>query len=166
MSKNNNVLASNPLDFMFGGEQPKADNEKAPEPEPAVKKPVVKKPAPVVAAPAPERQEPEEEPPETLRVVPQKAPAAPPKPARKRRRKPAPPPAPEAEGEGSRSQLNRIGTIQQPYTRSDGTQTRQASVTLPVELLKRLGHCSIDTGMKTSQIVRHALESYFDEQGY
>ena len=67
---------------------------------------------------------------------------------------------------GASSVRNRIGTIKEPYTRSDGVTTRQASVTLPVDLLKRLNHLAVDTGMKTSEIHRDALEEYLEQRGH
>ena len=62
---------------------------------------------------------------------------------------------------------NRIGTLQQPYLRQkDGVETRQASTTLPVEILRKLGHAAVDKRTKVSELIRAAVEQYLEREGY
>jgi len=74
---------------------------------------------------------------------------------------------PDASGAGAKSLANRIGTRHEPYTRKkDGIQTRQASTTLPMDLLKRLDHCAIDMGSNRSNLIYDAVCEYLDKRGY
>lgn len=73
----------------------------------------------------------------------------------------------DAVAPGAKSISNRIGTRHEPYTRkTDGIQTRQASTTLPMSLLKRLDHCAIDVGKNRSSLIYDAVCEYLDTRGY
>jgi len=74
---------------------------------------------------------------------------------------PAPSPQPEPELEQAPSG-GRYGTRGNPYRRQDGTQTRTTSVTLPVELAKRLALYCAEHGHKQSAVIEQALLRHLD----
>jgi hypothetical protein len=161
--KSKNVLADNPLDFIVS-------TRRAPSPTPL-------RPAVTDASDSPETKvvSPEEGRGADVPLARTDAPARPGQ-ATSPLVMPGAAATVEVEGNGAtelmlsdsgRSHANRIGTVHQPYTRKrDGVATRQASVTLPVEVLRQLGHCAVDTGMKPSEIMRAAVEEYLKARGY
>ena len=171
MSKSGNVLADNPLEYMLAGN---ASAPQSPKQEPPK---VVQLGAqettrhqgavdPQEQSPAIQRQGDDAQ---ELAEVPVPATSREPSASAPARRAPS-------RKKGTRSKVavreataasrkNRIGTIQDPYTRSDGVKTRQASVTLPVDLLKRLNIYAIEAGIKTNQVYLDALEDYLGNRG-
>jgi hypothetical protein len=148
-----NVLADNPLDLVMGFgrkpapapsaavreegrvvEPPKAEPPKA---EPSNVVSITMEPAPTVEAPAARS-------------------------ARVKRPQPKRPARPEADAEESASLKHRIGTIKAPYSRADGTLVRQWSITLPVDVIRRMNHLAIDRGVKPAELALQAIEGYLD----
>jgi hypothetical protein len=160
-TSNKSVLAGNPLDLILSprqpaAEEPRKEEEKAPPSLP--KEPVsrlhsVAAPVAPVAAPTP---------PEPVRTaIPAQIEAS------------AMPAAPTASAAtapsvssygleaGALSHANRVGTHKQPYLRKkDGVETRQSTVTLSVDTLRKLNHLAVETGRRTSSLVSDAVEEY------
>jgi hypothetical protein len=73
--------------------------------------------------------------------------------------------APEEEPAGRGASFrHRIGTIQEPYVRADGTKVRQWSITLPHDLIRRVTHLAVDRGVKPAVLVQEALERFFSDE--
>jgi hypothetical protein len=70
----------------------------------------------------------------------------------------------ELAGRGA-SFRHRIGTIQEPYVRADGTKVRQWSITLPHELIRRVSHLALDRGVKPAVLAQIALERFLADEG-
>lgn len=150
-----NVLAENPLDMMFS--RPRKEAAELPEPVSKVT------PSVVVSIDANGSRAtphilPVERPNETVPQIPGAAPSL---------VQPVGAAEETVGSTGSGAGLNRIGTLHKPYVRQkDGVETRQASVTLPVDMLRKVGHCAVDNRMKTSEVIRAALEEYLERRGY
>ena len=144
-----NVLADNPLDLVMGfGRKPAApapvalrEEGRAPEmPKPEAASNVVS-------------ITPEPEPAMEMETAPM---------ARPRAKRVQPKRAQAPVVEESASLKHRIGTIKAPYSRADGTLVRQWSITLPVDVIRRMNHLAIDRGMKPAELALQAIEAYLD----
>jgi hypothetical protein len=162
--KKQSVLAENPLDLILGSREKSAPTAPS---EPATSSVVAIDAAKRAAVPVPADLAAERTPAAPAVIEAKAAPVQPAARAEGPISDVGPRPEARPEADASSTRRNRIGTLQQPYLRKkDGVETRQASVTLPIDTLRKLGHCSVDTGMKTSELMRQAIEEFLQSRGY